>query len=107
VPTIIHSAECDTSLAPFQKRGTPAFLRKIAFVLHPLCVVSWLVAPDVVEYKHLQSDGIKEARTIISNKFTHRDNQIGRLPFIVAVEALLSTVGPRFTCWVGAYSKKD
>jgi hypothetical protein len=57
VPTIIHSAECDTSLAPFQKRGTPAFLRKIAFVLHPLCVVSWLVAPDVVEYKDLQSDG--------------------------------------------------
>lgn len=37
--------------------------------------------------------------------YTHRGNQIGRPSFIVAVEVLLSTVGPNFTCWVGAAQK--
>uniref|UniRef100_A0A8R7P3S7 Uncharacterized protein n=1 Tax=Triticum urartu TaxID=4572 RepID=A0A8R7P3S7_TRIUA len=37
--------------------------------------------------------------------YTHRGNQIGWPSFIVAVEVLLSTVGPNFTCWVGAGSK--
>ncbi|RLN19969.1 hypothetical protein C2845_PM02G09490 [Panicum miliaceum] len=35
----------------------------------------------------------------------HMANQIGRLSLMVAVEALLSTVGPSFTCGVGAALK--
>jgi hypothetical protein len=52
-----------TSLAPFRKcwvRGTPAFLREIAdhlrIVLHPLCSLLWLLAPDV----EVQTSTIRE-----------------------------------------------
>uniref|UniRef100_J3N442 Uncharacterized protein n=1 Tax=Oryza brachyantha TaxID=4533 RepID=J3N442_ORYBR len=53
-----------------------------------------------LQYWHLLSDGIREL--ILWRTSAHRDNQIGRLSFIVVVEVLLSTVGPNFTCWVGA-----
>lgn len=111
---MVSSAICSpspsgTSLAPFHVALGEVHQHCYARLLS-LCYIHCAILVSGARYRSISiyyAYKLICIRRLVSSRTTpHRANQIGRLSLIVVVEALLSTVGPSFTCWVGAASIK-